>query len=129
MLKSALNECTLTYIVLDGIDECDREERKLIVKWFRQYIEDLPARDPHGNGPDRVRCLFVSQIDHARKDFAGLSSVTISQSCNEGDIQRFCHAEAEKLQRKFSISNEETANFSTTVRLAAEGGFMLASEK
>jgi hypothetical protein len=121
MLKSALDECTLTYIVLDGIDECNREERKVIVKWFRQYIEDLPPRDPHGNTPDRVRCLFVSQNDHARKDFDGLPSVTVNQDTNERDIQQFCNHEAEKIQKQLSLCDDDTEEFSNAVCLASEG--------
>lgn len=35
LLETAFKSCQKMYIVLDGLDECNREERKEISAWFR----------------------------------------------------------------------------------------------
>jgi serine/threonine protein kinase len=82
LMLFAFKNCKSAYIIIDGIDECPREERKRVVRWFRKLVEDLPI-----NEPERLRCLFISQDDGpARKDFSGLSSITIGleDSTNDG---------------------------------------------
>jgi hypothetical protein len=71
LLNFAFKKCKSAYIVLDGLDECAREERKKITQWFRKLVEDLPTSEP-----ERLRCLFVSRDDGvARKDFSGIVSI------------------------------------------------------
>jgi len=101
LLDLAIRNCESIYIVLDGIDECPRQELKVIANWFREMVEHLPPKNS-----DQVRCLFVSQDDGlARKDFKGITSLKITPQDNINDIRTFCSVQATELQQKFDISD------------------------
>lgn len=116
LLRFSLSNCVSAYIILDGLDECPRDEIKTTVAWFRELIESLPTADP-----DRLRCLFVSQNGSARKDFNGLSSVTIEACDTESDIEVFSKIQSCQLQFKLNISDEEASQIADSVSTAAEG--------
>ncbi|GES57152.1 Zinc finger, C2H2-type/integrase, DNA-binding protein [Aspergillus terreus] len=98
LLDLAFSNCNSAYIIIDGLDECERGERKSITKWFRTLVEDLPAEDP-----DRFHCLFVSQDDGvARKDLSGIETVTIRVGDNQPDIHRYSLVEAGRLRERLA---------------------------
>src|SRR5437763_7902 len=35
LLETALKSLEKVYIIIDGVDECDRDEKKIIISWFR----------------------------------------------------------------------------------------------
>ena len=117
LLKLALGNCDSAYIVLDGLDECcSRKERGEIVSWFREMIENLPP-----DGPDRLRCLFISQNDSARKDYRGLASITVDADNNEEDIEAFSKVQSEKLLAKLGIPEQKASDIAASVAASAEG--------
>ncbi|KAK8044966.1 hypothetical protein PG993_004990 [Apiospora rasikravindrae] len=122
LLEVALKNCTDAYIIIDGIDECDRDERRKITQWFRNLVEDLqPPRQ------DRVRCLFVSQDDGiARKDFKGLETIKIERKDNRADIHTFSQISADEIQAETDIPNELKVKVASKVEAAADGMFLLA---
>lgn len=117
LLRIAILDCPSVYIVIDGIDECPRDERKHITVWFRELIEGLDPRDQ-----DRIRCLFVSQDDGvARKDFSGLENLKIEPADNKKDIEHFSKAEASQIQSEFQLDTELTAKIASKIQDAAGG--------
>ncbi|KAI9150828.1 Transcriptional regulator CRZ1 [Paramyrothecium foliicola] len=122
LLSQALDNSKTTYIILDGLDECPREERKSIAQRFKNLIEDLPPNDS-----DRLRCLFVSQDDGAaRKDFAGIACIKIRTEDTDADIKEYSRIEARKLKRSLDMTDEEASEIASKVAGAAEGLFLLA---
>lgn len=120
LLNLAFDNCKSVYIILDGLDECPRDQRKFIAQWFRNLVENLPS-----DAPDRLRCLFVSQDDGAaRKDFAGLASVKIEAEDNQSDIEQYSRIEADKLHRQHPDLAEEKLNWiASTVADSAKGRY------
>jgi hypothetical protein len=117
LLAFAFENCKSVYIILDGLDECERENRKSIVGWFRNLVENLPPSEP-----ERFRCLFVSQDDgYARKDFEGLARIKVEVEDNKGDIEKYCQAESGSLQQKFELTDEEISSITTRVTESAGG--------
>jgi nucleoside phosphorylase len=101
LLLFALGNCNSAYIVLDGLDECrSSDERKTVVEFFRNLIENLDSN------PDRLRCLFVSRKDSARKDFNGLANIAVGLESNEDDIDGFSHARSQKLGTRLGVSEQ-----------------------
>ncbi|KAI1736472.1 putative zinc finger protein [Xylaria scruposa] len=123
LLSLAFGNCKSAYIILDGLDECPRDQRKDITQWFRKLIEDLPT-----NEPEKVRCLFVSQDDGvARKDFAGVASIKITPGDNKSDIEEYSRKEAKKLRENCpSLTDEKACKIANAVADCAEGLFLLA---
>ncbi|KAK8130901.1 hypothetical protein PG984_007339 [Apiospora sp. TS-2023a] len=71
-----------TYLIIDGIDECERDERKKISSWFSKVVNSLERTKA-----DEIRCIFISQDDGiARKDFSALPTISITMKNTERDI-------------------------------------------
>ncbi|KAK6860606.1 hypothetical protein PG995_004242 [Apiospora arundinis] len=97
LLYLAFRECKSAYIILDGLDDCPREERRKITKWFRDLVEYAPSYES-----GKLRCLFISQDDGtARKDYYGLESIKIRPEDSQDDIQEYCRIEAGKLRETY----------------------------
>ncbi|RYP46658.1 hypothetical protein DL768_007171 [Monosporascus sp. mg162] len=122
LLEVAILNCSDVYIVIDGIDECPRDERRKITQWFRHLVEDLePPRQ------DRVRCLFVSQYDGvAQRDFGGLTAVQIKAHHTRADIQQFSMASAAKIQDDLGLPDDLRVKVTSRIEEAADGMFLLA---
>lgn len=120
LLNLAFDNCKSAYIILDGLDECPRDQRKSIAQWFRNLIENLPS-----DAPDRLRCLFVSQDDGAaRKDFAGLANIKIEAEDNQSDIEQYSHIEADKLHQQHpDLSEQKLKWIASTVADSAKGKY------
>lgn len=117
LLRVSLLNCAKVYIVIDGIDECARDERKRITSWFRDVVENLEP--PH---LDRIRCLFVSQDDGvARKDFDGIATLKIKPADVENDIEQYSMHEAAQIQSMFRLSDDLRENMASKMRDAANG--------
>ncbi|RBA12653.1 hypothetical protein FPRO05_04103 [Fusarium proliferatum] len=122
MLTFLLSSCKSAYIIIDGLDECGREERKVITQWFRHLIESLPK-----SAPDRLRCLFVSQDDRIGvKDLQGLAKIDIEPQDNKQDVLVYSQAQAGELRRKFEFSEEESSRIAVAVTDSVKGIFLLA---
>ncbi|ETS77389.1 hypothetical protein PFICI_11263 [Pestalotiopsis fici W106-1] len=118
LLTLAFGNCKSAYIILDGLDECPRDQRKYITKWFRKLIEDLPSKEA-----DRLRCLFVSQDDGpARKDFDDLASIKIADEDTQHDIEEYCRVQARKLlENNPSLPGEKVDWIAMTVSKSVKG--------
>ncbi|KAJ5901293.1 hypothetical protein N7504_007286 [Penicillium tannophilum] len=122
LLALAFQRCKNTYIILDGLDECKRDDRKEIVQWFIRLVEKLPV-----NESSRIRCLFTSRDDGpGRKDFDGMFSLSIRQEDMRGDLQHYCQFQADKLKTKLWLSLDRTQEISDTVFKRAGAMFLLA---
>ncbi|KAI0898910.1 putative zinc finger protein [Annulohypoxylon nitens] len=122
LLTLAFGNCKSAYIILDGLDECPRDQRKTITQWFRKLVEDLPNSEP-----ERLRCLFVSQDDGvARKDFAGLTSIKVGVEDNKNDIEKYCQSNACKLKESFLLTDKRATAIAETVAKSVKGLFLLA---
>ncbi|KAI9167944.1 Vegetative incompatibility protein [Paramyrothecium foliicola] len=117
LLEVAIRHNPSVYIILDGVDECPRDERKVIAEWFRKLVEGLPPTNT-----DQVRCLFVSQDDGpARNDFKGITTLKILPGDNWKDICEFSAVWAKKIQEKFELSDEKATEIGNQVSESSQG--------
>lgn len=116
LLKIALKR-RKTYIIIDGIDECARDQRKDICLFFRQVVESLPRANM-----DEVRCLFVSQDDGiARKDLSTVTALPITPRDNRGDIEAFARHWEAKIEAKFGAFPKEVLDITKVVTEMSHG--------
>ena len=117
LLEIALNSCAKIYIVLDGLDEYSRDDRKELTSWFQNLIASLPKADFGA-----IRCLFISQEDgFARKDLGMMSQIKIMPSDNTADIEAFCGEWHEKIESKFGPLELREHNVKRVVSARAQG--------
>jgi hypothetical protein len=117
LLGTSIKNCDKLYVVIDGLDECERDERKKIVAFFENTWNSLPQIEQ-----DSLRCLFLSQDDGAaRKDFASMSFIKITQDHTKRDIQAYTLARSLEIQAKLSLSPDLQQNVQRLVADKAEG--------
>jgi hypothetical protein len=99
LLEVAIKSRKAVYIIVDGLDEYSREDRKEICSWYQLTVEAVPSRDLGS-----LRCLFISQDDgHARKDLAKLAQIKIAPKNTAIDIRAFCASCRTRIEGKFGI--------------------------
>ena len=117
ILEVALKSSTKVYIVLDGLDEYSRDDRKGLASWFQQLITGLPKTD-FGS----IRCLFTSQEDgFARKDLSMLSQIKITPAANKADIESFCKHWHNKIEAKFGPLEKAEHHVTQIITARAQG--------
>lgn len=117
MLEVALKTFDKIYLIIDGLDECKKDEKLLISTWFQSTINNESVDDPA-----RLRCLFISQDDNDTcKLFKSVPTFQITSADNREDIAQFCMAWARKIQEKFELSTGDTDSLMTTVSSGADG--------
>ncbi|KAF7537521.1 hypothetical protein G7054_g3664 [Neopestalotiopsis clavispora] len=122
LLRTSIMNCPNVYIILDGIDECDRKERTRITAFFRGLVEISS-----NSQPDRTRCLFVSQHDGiAKQDFLGVTMLKIESKHNSADIETFCKRSARAIPKDFNLADTERLPIAKKVSSRANGMFLLA---
>jgi hypothetical protein len=117
LLETSIRNCDKLYVVIDGLDECEREERKQIVAFFEDICASLPQDEA-----DSLRCLFLSQDDNiARKDFAEISSLKITEAHTRKDIQAYAWARSKDIKEKFGLAPDRQHNIYQMIVDKAEG--------
>ncbi|KAF2141617.1 uncharacterized protein K452DRAFT_271241 [Aplosporella prunicola CBS 121167] len=122
LLDLAFGACGKTYLVLDGLDECNREERRKVSEYFRNVVCSLPRADA-----DRIRCLFVSQDDgYARKDLKDIVSIKLTAEDNMEDIKSLVQIWEKKIQDKFHFDTTGQ-DIARTITERSQGMFLFAT--
>ncbi|KAJ6104354.1 hypothetical protein N7523_010674 [Penicillium sp. IBT 18751x] len=102
LLEMLLKNFWGLYIILDGLDECARDEEEKILEWFRSR--------------DAITTRFLRD----------LPIIAITSSNNLHDITTFVQSWGRKIQEKFSISVDNTNSMNEIVVERAAGKFLFA---
>ncbi|KAJ4415216.1 hypothetical protein N0V82_007453 [Gnomoniopsis sp. IMI 355080] len=122
LLDVALNCSKRTCLILDGLDECDRKERKDITSFMRDVVESLPPTDMAA-----IRCLFVCQDDGAaRKDLRDIPSINIRPTDIKNDIENFCEIWKGKIEQEIGSLQGTGYDIVKIVTAKAQGMFLFA---
>jgi hypothetical protein len=104
ILRTSLKTLSKTYVIIDGIDECDLVERKTILSFFTSLIEGA-------NSAGNLRALFVSQDENdIRKLLRTASVLKLTDAHNKSDIESYTSQWSAKIQTKFDLP-EKTTNY------------------
>jgi hypothetical protein len=117
LLKIALNSVDRIQIMLDGLDECDRKEKRRIITWLKELVNPCDEADS-----STIKCLLVSQDDNDfGKWLSSFPTVRIEKEDNLQDITVFCNSFEASLKEKFTLSDEEAKNACQLVIERADG--------
>lgn len=87
------------YIILDGLDECEKEDRKMIMSFLTALITKID-----GKKPSKVRLLVISQTEpDIRRLLDRAREFEVKADHNKQDIEVFVRAWMVKLQRSFDL--------------------------
>lgn len=113
------------FIIVDGLDECDRVERQ-------QTLDALMQIAIQGNNdvPGKLRLLFVSRDYADIRRSLNSSAVTgmtpefiqLFDTHNEGDIRTFTHSWVEKIATKFGPLSQDMKEYLQNLTVANAKG-------
>lgn len=119
LLQTSLKAFEKLYIVIDGLDECESDQRQQIVSFFKETWELLPSADE-----DSLRCMFISQDDNiARKDFASMTSIRITEHHTRKDIVQFVARRSMIIKQKFDLTADRQQWIQDQVTKSADGEY------
>ena len=115
LLEVSLKTMSKTYVIIDGIDECDSTERKAILSFFTSII--------HGDdSPGRLRGLFVSQAENdIRKLLQNSAALRLTDSHNKSDIEYYTAHWSLKVQQKFELPDATLQYIRSAICDGSEG--------
>ncbi|KAI0530450.1 WD40 repeat-like protein [Xylaria digitata] len=122
LVKAALESYPISYIVLDGLDECAPTEAEKAVNWFLSLknggLEDTNAK---------LRVLFCGQRDGTLdKLLADQPSISLETSRHTEDIRQYCRNFCPRIRERFNISANMEEDIIQRVTNKAEGMFLYA---
>jgi hypothetical protein len=117
LLKTTLKSLEKAYVILDGLDECDKEERKKILSWFTSNITAVD-----GDNPGTLRGLFISQDEgDIRKLLSNASEIRLTAEDNQKDINSFASEWSSRICTKFDLPDNRATEIAHTVSDRAKG--------
>lgn len=84
MLEIMLNTFPRAFIIIDGVDKCQSQERKAIMKFF------ISAINKNSADSGKLRCLFISRdLDDIRNGLEGSAILHLTEKHVKRDIENY----------------------------------------
>jgi len=104
LLEVAVHSKGSLFIIIDGLDECIKKEKKDIISWVRSLAsKDKKNISEWGGETGVIRWLLVGQEDsECTKLLKGCQTIKIQPADNNNDIHAFCQLKENELREKHS---------------------------
>jgi hypothetical protein len=114
------------FIIIDGLDECPREERRVLLSFLAEIVDKTETDDP-----GKLRILIVSQAEadiaetlsresRTRPNFS-VTQLAIQQKHNKDEIKNFVNMWINQIGQKFRLDSEETECIQRLMSLRTNG--------
>jgi hypothetical protein len=105
------------YIIIDGLDECDPTEWKLVLSFLNVMVDRCDMYQP-----GKLRVLFVSQdYNDIRKALPTAAIISLGPTDNENDIKAYVKEWAMNIQQKFGLEKDQVDLIITLTCARARG--------
>jgi hypothetical protein len=105
------------FIIIDGLDECNIQQRKLILTFFNSMVDKCDEREP-----GKLRVLFVSQdFPDIAKALHTADALKLTKEDNRNDIKVFIKDWAAMIRAKYSITDELVEFIEESTFIRAQG--------
>lgn len=132
LIKLSCERAHRQFIVIDGLDECERNERSTLLSLLAEIVEGLENLEP-----GKLRLLIVSQLEtdigasltKSSQMLAHFSfrSFTIFEKDNKKEIDRYVEKMASEIELQHSLSPEQAGCIKRLTSSRAEGLYPSAS--
>lgn len=122
VLNTSLKTVGKTYVIIDGIDECQPvEQQQHIAKFWMKYVETS------GADPEPSRCALFGQDDASTRPlFQKLPTIRIQGEHHNQDISSYCLKAADRIPKGFALTSAEKAQIASQTSQRAQGMFLFA---
>ncbi|KAF4859793.1 Vegetative incompatibility protein HET-E-1 [Colletotrichum siamense] len=118
----ALEQRQLSFLVLDGLDECAIGEAEATIRWLLSLINE--KLDPNSS---RLRVIVSGQRNGVLDHFlSSQRTISLESSEHVDDIREYCRHQCARIKTKFNISSALEESIITKVMEAAKGMFLYA---
>ncbi|EQB58428.1 hypothetical protein CGLO_01329 [Colletotrichum gloeosporioides Cg-14] len=122
LTERALEEYRVSYLILDGLDECEREQARRTVEWLLALL----GLDKY-IGKTSLRIIFSGQRDGLLEDvLSEFPNIRLESSKHNADIERYCLQYASKRQKRFRLNKDLEVHIASLVTKGAQGMFLYA---
>jgi hypothetical protein len=111
----SISKDTSIHIIIDGLDECENKERKVIISEITKILRKDPL-------PGRIRAMFVSQPETSIRSLLRTATIVrLSEADNASDIAEYTRYWCMEIQKKFDLAEEKRDLIRTLVCESAGG--------
>jgi hypothetical protein len=119
LLRALLLGAPKTFIIIDGLDECNRSDWKPLLNFLAEIVNVCDVQVP-----GKLRVMIISQNeDNIRNNLRTFSEIALKANDNELDIQKYVQGWCRKIQEKFELEDEETDYICRSTCYRASGKF------
>jgi hypothetical protein len=116
LAEIAFDSQTLSFVVLDGLDECRPREAEKALSWFLSRQQDDTHRDC-----GHVRLLCIGQrIDVLQSMLSSAADICLENASHQKDIERYVKEQACSIKEDFEISTQVETEIVTRVTNVAK---------
>ncbi|KAI1629298.1 hypothetical protein EDD37DRAFT_616633 [Exophiala viscosa] len=123
MLRMMVLTLDKIFLIIDGLDECEQQDRKLLLSFLAELVSECDVQDP-----GKLRVLLVSRDEpDIRRSLPDFVQIAVKPADNERDIKHFINGWRQRIQAKFEELEEADLDYICTSTLnRAEGMFLFA---
>jgi hypothetical protein len=124
LLKLFFEKIPKHYIIIDGLDECNPAQRKLVLTFFTTIVDRCDEREP-----GKLRVLFVSQdFPDIGKALQTATIMKLTPEDNKNDIEAYINDWSKKIEKKYSVGIEEVEFIQESTLIRSQGRLMPEKE-
>ncbi|KAN0113190.1 NACHT domain containing protein [Hyaloscypha variabilis] len=122
LLRYMLQNIPKGFLIIDGIDECDVNERKSLLDFLNEIIHLCDSTNP-----GKIRILILSREEPDIKKYLSIGTVVRLDSQDTlQDIELYVRHRARLVQRKFGLNAEDQEYIEQNVLDRTQGMFLYA---
>ncbi|KAK8867413.1 C2H2 domain-containing protein [Apiospora arundinis] len=122
LLQSLLQAIPSSFLIIDGLDECEVAQRKLTLDFFNEIVNTCDITDP-----GKLRLLILSRNEpDIRKSLALSTVIRVDGNDTIGDMKVYIGHRASNIQAKFSLTLEDRVYIERNVEDRSDGMFLYA---
>jgi len=111
LLETFLKSFVGIYIIVDGLDECNREEEKKILDFLLSIVKVT-----QNSQQNSMQCAFVSQSDAVTaKALRDLPTIEITAQHNHEDIAAFVFSRGADIRQKFRLTEKTVVDMNNLI--------------
>jgi len=103
LLKYYFEMMSKQFIIIDGLDECNQGQRKLLLTFFNTMVDRCDEREP-----GKLRVLFISQaFPDIEKALLKAETLKLTEEDNKKDIKSYIEDWSKKIREFYGLTAEQ----------------------
>lgn len=117
LLKLFFEKIPKQFIIIDGLDECNPAQRKLVLLFFTSMVDKCDEREP-----GKLRVLFVSQdFPDIGKALQTADVMKLTPDDNKNDIKAYVYDWSKKIRSKYHLNDEQIEFIQESTLIRSQG--------